>query len=125
MHGHKGKITAYTINAVEVVGEIELEEVSAEAALSQPFQIDLWWGDNKPANDYYGNEDAQCSLLSKPAGGSEFHGIIYTCTGEKKEYWHDPEDTEIYENIHGDTSLNAFNVPTIGIKEPGIMKEKY
>jgi hypothetical protein len=125
MHGHKGKITVDAINAVEIVGKIELEEISAEATLGQPFQIDLRWGDNEPAEDYYRNQDAHGSLLGKSAGSPEFHGIIYTSSGEDKEDWHYPEDKEIYKSLCSDTGLSTFNMPTIEVKEPGIMKEKY
>ena len=125
MHGHKGKITADAINTVEIVGKIELEEIPAEVTVGQPFKIDLRWGDNKPAEDYYGNQDTQSSLLGKPAGSANFHGIINACPGEDKENRHHPEDKEIYKNFRTETGLGTFNVPIIKIKEPGVMEEKY
>ena len=124
MHGHHGKITAEAIKAVEIVGN-ELEEISAEITMTQPFKIDLRWGHNKPAEDYYGNQDALGSLLGKPTGGSEFQGIIYTRSGEDKEDGHHPEVTELDKNFRPETGLGILNVPTIKIKEPAIMEEKY
>jgi len=124
MHRHKGKITTYTINAVEIVRK-ELEEISAEVTVAQPFKIDLRWGDNKPAEDYYGDQDSQGSLLSKPTGGSEFKGIIYTRSGEDKEDWHHPQGKEINKNFRPEIGLGTLNVPVLKIKESGVMKEKY
>ena len=125
MEWHQGKITAEAIKAVEVVRIIELEEISAEVTIGQPFKIDLRWGNNKPAEDYYGNQDSQNSLLSKPTGGSESQGIIYTRSCEDKEDWHQPEVTELDKNFRHETGLGILNMPTIKIKEPAIMEEKY
>ena len=116
MHGHKGKITAEAIHAVEIVRIIELEEIPAEVTVGQPFKIDLRWGDNKPAEDYYGNQDSQGSLLGKPTGGSEFQGIIYTRSGEDKENWHHPEGKEFDKNIRPETGLGILNMPILKVK---------
>jgi len=124
MHGYHGKITAEAIKSVEIVGK-ELEEISAEVTMAQPFKINLRWGDNKPAEDYYGDQDSQGSLLGKPTGGSEFQGIIYTRSGEDKEDWHHPQVTELDKNICHETGLGIINMPRVRVKKPAIMEEEY
>ena len=126
MHGHKGKITTIgqAINTVEIVRN-KLEEISAKVTMGQPFKIDLRWGDNKPADDYYGNQDPQDSLLSKTTGGSESQGIIYTRSGEDKEDRHQPEATEFDKNSRPEAGLGTLNMPIPKVKEPAVVKEKY
>ena len=122
MHGHQGKITADAIKSVEIVRKIELEEISAEVTVGQPFKIDLRWGDNKPTEDYYGNQDSQGSLLSKPTGSSDFQGIKNGRSGEDKEDWHHPDVTELDKNICPEAGLGIINMPRVRVKKPAIME---
>ena len=125
MHGHQGKITAEAVKAVEILSRIELEKISAEVTVEKPLEIDLRWSDNKPAEDYDGNQDSQGSLFDKSACSPGSESIIYTRCGDDKEDWHYPEVTEPDKNIYPETGLGVINMPRVRIKKTATMEEEY